>query len=302
MNTFQRVLAPAGALTLFIATLLPGQALACSTCKCGDNTLTLLGSEKAYGGRFRVGVDVLLRSESSGEPGVDEQATDEVRTTLGLAYSLSPDLTVALQIPLVRKEIQAANLAQQKASGLGDIDLAGRWVLVRSGGLSGRHLAGLRAGVRLPTAAEVEDGDGELLDIDVQPDAGATAPNIGGWYGYYRFPWFATVSATYFTFSEGHQEFQAGDAGLYSALAQYGLSQNLALQLGLDARQSRRNRFSGVADPDSGGLLTMAFVGAAVRFGPDLLLHGGVQLPLIENMNGVQDEDPNFRVGLTYDF
>lgn len=286
-----------------IALLLAASAqdvLACSTCKCGDYTITLLGAEKPYSGRFRLGLDSLYRSEAQGA-GLDRQEASEFRTTLGLAYSLSPDLTLAAQLPFVRKEIESPNLARQEAQGLGDIDLTARWVLFRQGGESGRHLAGLRGGLRLPTAAQVETG-GQKLDIDVQPDAGALVPSLGGWYGYYRFPWFATVSATFFKYGEGHQNFHGGDVALVSALAQYGISQTLALQLGIDARQSGKNKFSGVSDPDSGGFLSMGFAGVAVRLGEDLLLNAGAQLPVAESLNGEQDEDTSFRVGLTYDF
>ncbi len=283
-----------------VLSVVPALGWACSTCKCADNTITLFGTEKAFSGRFRVALDHYIRAETSGS-GVGEQTTDEARTTLGIAYSLNPDLTLALLVPYVKKELASATLARQEASGLGDIDLSARWVLHRSGALTGRHLAGLRGGVRLPTSDEVKE-DGVLLDIDVQPDAGATAPNIGAWYSYYRFPWFVNLSASYYTFNEGHQDFQAGDAVLASLLAQYGLTENLAVQAGLDLRHSDKNEFSGQPDADSGGTLGMGFVGLALRVGGELLLNVGYQTPVLNDLNGEQEEDPAFRVGLAYDF
>ena len=277
----------------------PVPALACSTCKCADQTITLFGTEKPFSGRFRIALDYYARSETTGS-GVSEQTIDEERSTFGVAYSLSPDITLALLIPFVRKELETVTLARQEASGLGDIDFIARWVMRRSGGISGRHLAGLHGGVRLPTAEEVED-NGMRLDIDVQPDAGATAPNIGAWYSYFRFPWFVNLSATYFTFSEGNQDFQAGDAFLASALAQYGINEKVALQFGLDVRHSERNDFSGVTDPNSGGVLAMGFTGLALRVGEELLVSLGYQSPLIENLHGDQEEGDTFRIGLTYD-
>jgi hypothetical protein len=286
-------------LTALISATCAVPAWACSTCKCADNTITLFGTEKAYTGRFRLALDHYLRSEVAGS-GAGRQVTDEARSTLGLGYSLTADLTLAVQIPFVRKEIEAGNLARQEASGLGDVDVTARWVLYRSGALTGRHLAGLRGGVRLPTADEVKD-NGVKLNIDVQPDAGATAPNLGAWYSYYRFPWFATASATYFTFTEGHQDFQGGDALIVSVLGQYAVSEKLALQLGVDARDSDKNAFSGVADADSGGFLAMGYVGLVRRLGDDLLLYAGYQSPLVERLNGEQEEGNALRVGLTYD-
>jgi len=304
MQTLLRARAP------FAAALICGTAAgawspptrACSTCKCGDYTITLLGAEKAYAGRFRVALDYIDRSESQGLPGVDERRTEEQRTLLGFAYSFSDRLTLAAQIPFVRKQIIDANLARQDADGLGDIDLVGRWTLYRNEGEALRHVAGLRFGVRLPTSEEVEDRDGNKLDIDVQPDAGATAPNLGGWYAYYRFPWFLSASATYFLYGDGHQDFSPGNATTASLQGQYALTPALALQLGLDSRYSLRNRFSGVADADSGGFLATVSPGVGYRIGDDLLLNAGVQIPVIEDLNGEQDEDTTWRVGVTYDF
>ncbi|MFP5306414.1 MAG: transporter, partial [Gammaproteobacteria bacterium] len=41
-------------------------AQACSTCKCGDYSITLLGVEKPYAGRLRGSFDTLVRSETQG--------------------------------------------------------------------------------------------------------------------------------------------------------------------------------------------------------------------------------------------
>ena len=284
-----------------LAAALPSYAWACSTCKCGDYTITLLGSEKPYAGRLVAAIDYLLRSESAGE-GLEKQDTDEQRLTLGLAYSFNQDWTLAVQVPFVHKEISSLDLSRQEAEGLGDIDLTARWVAFRSAdGVSGRHLAGLRGGVRLPTADQVHD-HGELLDIDVQPDAGATAPNLGAWYAFFSYPWFASASATYFHYTEGHQNFHGGDVGLVSVLGQYALTQTLALQLGVDARQAGKNEFSGVPDPDSGGFLAMGSAGLVWRIGDDLVLSGGGQVELVEHLNGTQQEDPTLRLGISYDF
>jgi hypothetical protein len=284
------------------AALLQTPARACSTCKCGDYSISLFGAEKPFARRFRVGVDYLHRSEAQGDPGVLARKTDEQRLLLGLSYNLTEDFSFALQAPFVRKQIRDSSLARQDAEGFGDVDLIGRWTLVRKGGVSGRHFAGLRFGVRLPTTEQVRDGNGDKLDIDVQPDAGATAPNLGGWYAYFRFPWFFTATATYFSFGDGRQDFSPGDAFVVSSLGQYGLGQSLALQLGLDARHSQKNRFSGITDNDSGGTLAMAFGGVAVRVLDELVISAGVQLPLIDRLNGFQEEDPVYRVGLVYDF
>lgn len=275
-------------------------AQACSTCKCGDYSITLLGTEKPYAGRLRAALDTLVRSESQGA-GASERETDEWRNTLGLSYSFTENLTLGIQVPWVRKEIRDANLAEQDAQGWGDADLVGWWVLHRGGETALNHLAGLRFGLRLPTSEEIERS-GQLLDIDVQPDAGALAPSLGAWYRYYRFPWLLSTSAVYYAYGEGNQGFDPGDAATASVLGQYALDANWALQLGLDLRHADKNRHGGTLDPDSGGTLGMAYAGAAARFFEELSVSAGVQLPLIDALNGAQTEEPALRLSFAYDF
>jgi hypothetical protein len=164
-----------------------------------------------------------------------------------------------------------------------------------------RHLAGLRLGVRLPTSEEVRDGNGQRFDIDAQPDAGAAGPNIGLWYGYYQLPVFVGVSATHLFYGHGNQDFDPGDVSVGSLVLQYGFSR-LAMQLGFDVRNSQKNRFSGVEDPDSGGFLGMGSAGLALRLGTDFVINAGVQVPAIRQLNGTQDAKNTYRVGVAYDF
>ena len=271
-------------------------ALACSTCKCGDYTLTLMGNEKPYAQRLRLAADVLTRSESAGA-----QETDEQRLNLGVSYALTPDWTLALRLPYVHKEVRGSNLSRIEAQGWGDADLLARRVLYQSMEPVTRSLAGLSLGLRLPTAERIRDAAGNEVDIDAQPDAGALAPQIGLWASRFAWPWFFSGAVSYFHYGEGRQGFDPGNAATASLLGQYALEQDWALQGGVDLRQAGRNRFSGVTDPDSGGGLAMASLGATWRPRGDFLLHAGVQLPLADQLNGEQDEDAALRLGFAFD-
>jgi hypothetical protein len=277
--------------------------LACSTCACGDNTITLMGVEKPFGGRFRAAVDYNTRTEEKGTSGsLDRQVIDEQRINLGISYSFSPKLTAAAQLPFVRKHVRNANLGEIEAEGLGDMDVTLRWTAYSDGRAFPRHLGGVRAGIRLPTSDEVKDSSGALVDIDAQPDAGATAPNLGLWYGYYALPVFVSVSGYHLFYGDGRQGFDPGDATILSVTGQYAVTDSFAVQAGLDARHTDSNRFSGVEDPNSGGTLGMGSLGVVYRFGADFLVHAGVQLPLIEDLYGEQSEETAYRIGLAYDF
>ena len=273
----------------------------CSTCACGDNTLTLMGAEKPFAGRLRGAIDYSVRGESMGS-GAAREDIDEWRTTIGVSYSANAKLTFAAQVPLVRKRVTSPTLAEIDAQGMGDTDLIARGVAWQDRAALPRHLAGYRIGVRLDTTREVRDERGELVDVDGQPDAGATAPNLGLWYGYYAFPVFVSLSGNYLFYGHGDQGFDPGDAAVGSLLGQYAAGQRLALQLGVDWRHTGRNTFSGAVDENSGGTLVMGFAGLGLRLGEDLLLSGGVQVPALKDLNGVQDVSAAWRAGLAYDF
>lgn len=280
--------------------LLAMPAQACSTCKCGDYTITLQGTEKPYAGRLRAAVTSLWREESQGA-GLGERRTEEWRSTLGASYSLTDDLTLAAELPWVRKRVSDGNLASQTAEGIGDADLTAWWVLYRSSETVTQHLAGLRLGARLPTSEQVR-ANGRLVDIDAQPDAGAWAPTLGGWYRHYRFPWMLSVSGAYYAYQDGRQGFAPGDAWVATLLTQYAVSQTWALRAGIDGRYAGRNQFSGVTDPNSGGSLAALQAGVAARFFHELVLSAGIQVPVWDGLNGEQAEQESLRLALAYDF
>jgi hypothetical protein len=276
---------------------------ACSTCKCGDYTITLMGAEKPFADRLRVSFDYLTRAESAGVAGETEQVTNEDRYSFGASYAFSRGLSIAVRVPYVHKRVESVEEGTQEASGVGDVDVVSRIVLFREQTALPRHLAGVLVGARLPTSTEVKDADGKLLDIDVQPDAKAFAPSLGAWYGYYAYPVFISASTNYLFYGRrGAQNFGAGDAWTASVTGQYAFWQDWAAQLGLDMRASQKNQFSGVDDEDSGGVLGVLNLGLSRRLFDELLINVGTQIPVIKRLNGEQVEHPNFRLGLTYDF
>ena len=278
---------------------LPAAAQACSTCGCGDYSITLMGIEKPFAGRLRTSMDYAARSESFGVD-AGHHELDEGRATLGLSWSPVADATVALQVPYVSKRLVEDGVTTD-THGFGDADLTARVVLYQDGRTVPHHLGGLRVGLRLPTSERAYADDGTLIDIDAQPDAGALARSLGAWYGYYDLPVLVSFSVAHLFYGHGRQEFDPGDATLASLTGQYGFG-DFAVQVGLDARHAQRNVRAGVVDPDSGGTLLMASPGVAYRFGSDFVVNAGAQLPVVKRLNGAQDETAGWRAGVAYDF
>lgn len=275
---------------------------ACATCMCGDPTLTLMGSEKPFPKRLRLATDFSYRSENVGTKGVNARDLEESRLNLGLAYALNEHLSVALRLPLVRKQLHEVNLAHAETNSLGDAEISAKFFAYQDRQTRPQHLAGFLGGVRLPTASEQFD-HGRPLDVDVQPGAGNWLLHGGVWYGQYHYPWFFYASSVArYALNDGFQEFSEGTAVVTTLLAQYAYSHHLALQWGLDTRWSQKHRYAGDSDPDSGGWIGFVTPGVVINVAEDLLFNLSVQLPVIKQLNGDHEEETTFQIGLVYDF
>lgn len=277
-------------------------ATACSTCLCGDPTLTTMGAEKPFAGRQRISLGYLDREERVGIAGVNQRVIRDSRMTLGYSYWLNQKLALGLRVPFVDKQLTDASLAREQVSALGDIDIDARLYLWQDRPAIPRHIAGLQFGVRLPTASQ-EKSSGVTLDNDVQPGDGLTLGSVGVWHGYFRFPWMVYSSGQFnFGLDKGYEDFDYGGSLKLSSTLQYALNYKFALQIGVDMRWSEQDRYQQVGDPDSGGFIAFLSPGAVVTLAPDLILNVKVQSPWIEDLDGDHEEDEVLHLGVTYDF
>jgi hypothetical protein len=280
--------------------LAAGDALACATCQCGDYTLTLMGFEKAFSGRTRVAFDWMDREEEQGS-GAGRRTLRDDSWFASASYAFTPDLSVGLRVPFTRKTADDATLARDEATGLGDADLVVKYALGQVGEATARHIWGVQGALRTPTSSERKDDAGTPVDIDAQPGTGAWAPGLGAWYGYFRYPAMVYASVLASNPGPGYQGLNGGAALVATLTTQRALTQDFSLQLGLEARYARRNRFFGVDDPDSGG--TAGFLAPGVVWSPamDWILHLSAQIPVWRNLNGEQHERGDIRLGVAFD-
>lgn len=288
------------ALSVFCLLAAPA-VLACSTCMVGDPTLTLMGAEKPYEDRLRFSLNYLSRSEELGIDGFNKKIIDETRVSANFAYAPTTRLMLGVSVPYVNRQLQSFNLSSEEVRALGDVKFTIKNYLQEKEFMQ-THMYGLLGGLKLPTASEALDSNGVPLDFDVQVGQGATVINAGGWYAHFNYPYFFYTSASYHIASEGYQDFQAGDALVYNASAQYASKHSVAYFLNLEGRSSQRDTFAGVDDPDSGGTIIFLAPGFIYTILPDLLLNATVKLPVIDALYGNHDEGTIFNIGVTYDF
>lgn len=286
---------------LLVGILISPAAIACSTCMVGDPTQSLMGAEKPFENRLRMSVDYLSRTEELGVEGFNKKDISEQRVSASVAYSPSKRLMLGLTVPYVNRELESFNLSREEVTTLGDITFTVKNFMQEKEFLQ-KHMYGLLGGLKLPTAEEQVDNNGVPLDFDVQAGQGATVVNFGAWYAHFNYPYLFYTSASYHIASGGYQEFQAGDALVYNATAQYASEHSVSYYLSMEGRSSKKDTFSDIDDPDSGGTIVFLAPGLIYTMMQDLLLNVTYKIPAVDALDGDHSEGPIFNIGVTYDF
>jgi hypothetical protein len=291
-----------GALGALIASFSSLPASACAACGCGDPTLTAVGVEQPFAGRLRSALELRYRTDSIGEPGVDETDIVELRADLSTAWSPRDDLALVVTMPLVYREVTDASLAVDRSWGPGDLELRGKFFVYRDRALAPRHLLAVIAGLKLPTAPFRRDAEGELLPLEAQAGTGSWDLLVGPSYALFEgsFSLYASVQANLPLLTS--DELEPG-ASLRATLApQLQIVESLAVRGAIEARGDRASEEDGEVDPNSGGFVMLA--GADLLVSPllDLTLAAGARLPVVQALRGFHREGPVLNLALNYDF
>ncbi|MCB0307905.1 MAG: hypothetical protein KDD48_00920 [Bdellovibrionales bacterium] len=288
---------------LFVITivLVSWHVRACSICQCGDATLTTLGMEKPYAGRLRFSLENRFRTERVGA-NTSQHDLIENKILLSGAFAPSPWLILGVSQPVEWKRLSTPNGSTDEVYGIGDLTVHTRAFLWGNRETRGRHLLGMMAGVRAPTAPRQRDASGQILNADVQPGTGGWYPSAGAWQAYFNLPWmvYSSVMAQFST--KGWNGFKAGENILVNSQAQYQLNDHWAFALALNTRWSRMDSEQGVLDSNSGGFIAFVSPGVVTSFIKDLIFQINVMVPAISNLNGEHHEGLEIRGGLTVDF
>ncbi len=293
---------------LALGLLAPSEALACSSCSAGDPTLTVLGVEKPFAGRLRLGSFFSHRSSTaSGESGHTHVHDGELPATaidaseqklqLAAAYAPLDELIVLLRLPLVRRTATA----MPTTAGLGDLELTARWIAWQDSPTLASHVVALQPGLALPTGPVRRDAAGEALGFDVQPGRGAVTPSLGLGYSYFAAPFAFFSSATVVWPAWSRHDERLGETLVANAAAQLQPIDWLALQLGSDTRWAQHSWAEGERDHDTGGLVSFATAGLSLSPTTDLLLTAIVRVPVLNHLAGGEEERPEVELGFTHD-
>jgi hypothetical protein len=308
-------LALAAAALLVLAWSTPADA--CSVCGCGDPLLTST-DPAAITGTLRLQLDTEYLRVDAGTDGVPGSTDKLTQLSYRLNAVWRPDdaWSLSITLPFVQKKIVAddgtTRVTNSDLTGLGDVELGARFALWRSVEVGHRRMQelALGAGSSLPTGRKDARDAGALVDPHGQLGTGAWGPFAGLHYRLEVGDLSTFVSASYklrtqASYFDGTR-YKFGDAFLWSVHGQYRVASRVALDLGVDARHAKADRFTdvdGTVDPavgNTGGTLLSLAPGVYVDAVTNVWLFARAQVPVVKDLKGDQNVLPSFTVGLQY--
>ncbi|WP_156312522.1 hypothetical protein [Marinagarivorans algicola] len=277
----------------------PNSVLACTSCLCGDPTLTTLGTEKPYAGRVQLGWEAIYREEETGT-GADLKTVEQLQHTLQASYWPTKKIGLSFVLPVYSTlKLATQNGANQEGSGTGDLEINTRYYQWQNR----RYNAGFIAGMRLATGREQTTGTGELIDIDAQPAQGVYQVRLGLWYSRYQYPWsFHSSVMAYVALNEGFQGFEPGEQATFNGIGQYAMTKKLSVMLGVEARIGKKDAFYERLDDHSGGAIAYAVLGLVGQWGASGTWHIKAQVDAYNGLKGAHEEPFVIYTGLGYGF
>jgi hypothetical protein len=235
------------------------------------------------------------------EEGKNVHSVDSIlRSSLGVGYGVTNDLSIGLRIPYVRfNNIREAHADEPgevhihgDSNGIGDMTLLGQYTFLKM--TESRPAMAVFFGVKIPTGeTNVKDIGGQRLDTEFQPGSGSWDPIIGTAITKTFGPLQLDVSFLYTLSTRGAQETRLGDSFQYNAAASYrtfrshGFSGDLILEANGEWRQ--RQKTAGITDENSGE--NVIFISPGMRLSwKQWSAYVSVGLPIVQDLKGIQNK------------
>ena len=314
------------ALILFASApaLSPGRAQACASCGCtissdwenlnfashGGFKLDLryddLDQNDLRFGRHGIGPQAASRLLTpDGEPYEIETYTHNRYLTAALDYSAGGHWGINLSVPWIKRSHETLGTASDgvtpgedgesyvsDTSQLGDLRVVGRYAFGET-----RH-AGLLFGVKLATGRTNLTGvstdpasPGEAADIDpgLQAGAGTTDAIVGAYYaGSLSRDWEYYGQVLYQRAFDAHDGYRPGDGYNLNLGVKYAGNSHVVPQLQLNARHVGHDTGPRADSLATGGTLVYLTPGVAVPVNDRVSLYAFVQMPVYQDVRGVQ--------------
>lgn len=234
---------------------------------------------------------------------------------VSLVYGLRRSVSVVGIFPFVDKRMSLSGpdgpTSVGAGTGIGDATFLLKWRFFRRNRGRGTFRLAVEGGAKTPTGGStLLDAHGDLLPPALQRGSGSWDPTGGLTLTYVppagqgRWIFTGDVGATIATEANG---FERGNRAAYDAMVKYRIhparypGRDTFLLLEINGRWQGRSRSMGQEVVDSGGHIVYLSPGIQFLLRGNLIFEGGVQLPIIRDLNGTQLA-PSFNglVGLRY--
>ena len=244
------------------------------------------------------------------------QRSVSVRATpISLVYGLRRSVSVVGIFPFVDKEMTTSgpdgSTTIGGGTGIGDATFLVKWRFFRRDRGRGTLRIAVEGGMKTPTGSDdLRAAGGGRLPAALQRGSGSWDPTAGltlTWApATERGRWMFTGDVGTTIATEAN-EFEQGNRFAYDAMAKYRIhparypGRETFLLLEINGRWQGRARSMGLQLADSGGHIVYLSPGIQFLLRDNLILEGGVQIPVLRDLNGTQLA-PSFNglVGLRY--
>jgi hypothetical protein len=248
--------------------------------------------------------DAGQRLTSEGEPQEVEKYTRNQYLTLGLDYGFNASWGIAVQLPYIYRHHSSLGTGSDgsepgdeaydsKTSSIGDVRVVGRYQ-----GFTPQHNLGVMLGLKLPTGSHTKMGvstdpasPGEAAPVDrgLQPGTGTTDAIVGAYY-------FDSLSKNWDWFAQGvvqtalnsNDDYRPGTGYNFNLGLRYMGLTKVTPQVQLNTRYVRHDTGAEADRTSTGGTLVYLSPGLVVPAGANTTVYGFVQLPVYQNVRGVQ--------------
>ena len=299
------------------------EAQACASCGCTlSSDWESLNFSSKGGFRFDLRYDYLDQNQlragkhtispqaasqivNDGEPQEVESFTKNDYVTASIDYSRGGDWGVNVQIPYIKRSHATLGTASDgvtpgidgesytsDTSNFGDIRVVGRY-----SGFSPEHNTGVLFGLKLPTgkigltgtSTDPENPGPVTIDPGLQPGTGTTDLILGVYHaGALNKYWEYFAQGLYQRALNSKDDFRPGDGYNINLGLKYMGFDTVRPQVQVNARLVRHDTGANADTTSTGGTLVYVSPGLAVRVSDKVSLYGFVQVPLYQDVRGLQ--------------
>ena len=310
-------------LTVFsLSAISPAAVFACASCGCSLSTdwetlgnsssglkmdlrYDYLNQDQLRSGTKTISSAAASQIVNNGDPQEVEKYTKNNYYTLGLNYNFTPNWGVNVQLPYIDRSHSTLGTASDgttpgngggqydsHTSSVGDIKVIGRYQ-----GFTPQHNLGVLFGVKLPTGSYTQTGTSTdltapgpvAIDRGLQPGTGTTDIILGGYYAEtLNKNWDYFTQAMYQSALNSKDQYKPGDGVNLNVGMRYMGFENFTPQIQINARHVQRDSGANADTVSTGGTLVYLSPGIVVPVSKQASIYGFVQLPIYQNVNGVQ--------------